>query len=132
MFLYMAALASAATPDAVIGRWKAPERNAVVEIARCGTQLCGALVDSDGLRANPALRDVNNRDPAQRARPVKGLRMLWGFAWSGSAWTGGSIYNAGDGGTYHGTVTLADPDHLRLKGCVVWPLCKTQTWTRLR
>jgi uncharacterized protein (DUF2147 family) len=45
---------------------------------------------------------------------------------------GGTIYNADDGGTYQATVTPEGRDVLKVKGCIVWPLCKSQTWKRLR
>jgi uncharacterized protein (DUF2147 family) len=67
-----------------------------------------------------------------RARELRGLQILQGFRWSSDSWSGGSIYNAEDGGTYGATVTMVDRDHLKLKGCIVWPLCKTQTWVRVR
>jgi len=124
--------ASAQTGANVVGRWQTPTRHGVVEITACGNSVCGRLVDSDGLRANPALRDVHNKDVAQRERQLKGLLILQGFSSKGSEWTGGTIYNAEDGGTYQATLTPAGPDTLKLKGCIVWPLCKTQVWTRLK
>ncbi len=118
--------------NAVIGRWRTESRGGVVEIARCGSSICGRLVDSEGLRANPDLTDRNNKDSAQRDRKLMGVTLLKGFTWSGGAWKGGTIYNAEDGGTYKATITPVDANQLKLKGCVVWPLCKTQTWRRLR
>lgn len=110
----------------------AETKHATVEVAHCGPALCGTLTDSDGIRANPRLLDVKNKDKTQQGRAVKGLRMLYGFTWDGSAWTGGQVYNPDDGGTYKGTITPIDADHLKLRGCIVWPLCKTQVWTRVR
>ncbi|WP_084384998.1 DUF2147 domain-containing protein [Novosphingobium naphthalenivorans] len=123
--------ALAASPDAIMGKWQTPTRHGVVEIARCGESICGRLLESDGIRADADLRDVNNKDAAKRTRKVKGLAMLGGFTRDGTKWSGGWIYNAEDGGTYKATITPAGPDSLKLKGCIVWPLCKTQTWTRL-
>ena len=37
-----------------------------------------------------------------------------------------------DGGTYRGTITMPNDNSLRLRGCIVAPLCKTQTWTRIQ
>lgn len=134
MMIVLAALAagSAALPDGVVGRWHTEVRNGIVEIVRCGPSICGRVVDSDGLRANPQLLDVNNKDTAQRGRKIRGLEILRGFSWKSGSWAGGTIYNAEDGGTYKATVTSEGPDKLRMKGCIVWPLCKTQTWTRVR
>jgi len=131
-FMVLAAAAALAAPGAVSGRWETPTRHAVVEIAPCGPSICGRLVDSDGLRANPQLRDVHNKDAAQNGRPLKGLLMLQGFAPDDKGWSGGTIYNPDDGGTYKGTITIVDADTLKLRGCIVWPLCKAQTWKRMR
>lgn len=124
--------ASAASPDIVVGKWRTPSRHGVVDIARCGGSLCGRLVESDNLRTNPDLRDVNNKDTAKRNRKLKDLQILGGFTSGKDGWNGGTIYNPEDGGTYKATITTAGNDTLKLKGCIVWPLCKTQTWTRLR
>jgi uncharacterized protein (DUF2147 family) len=131
--MILAILAAASlSPDVVLGRWQAETRHATTVITRCGASICGRVVDSDGLRADPNLADTNNKDAAQRGRRIKNLVFLSGFRWSNGAWTGGTVYNPEDGGTYHGTITPIDADHIKLRGCIFWPLCKTQTWTRLR
>jgi uncharacterized protein (DUF2147 family) len=89
-------------------------------------------VESDALRTNPQTRDAKNKDAAKRDRLLKGLMILQGFRPKDGAWVGGTIYNADDGGTYQATVTPEGRDVLKVKGCIVWPLCKSQTWKRLR
>jgi uncharacterized protein (DUF2147 family) len=96
--------------DVVAGRWMTETRHGVVD---------------------PQSRDQHNKDSAQRQRPLKGLTMLQGFHEASQAWEGGSVYNPDDGGTYHGTVTIIDPKTLKVRGCIVWPLCKSQTWKRV-
>ncbi|MEP9353422.1 DUF2147 domain-containing protein [Xanthobacter sp. KR7-65] len=125
----LAAPALAADPT---GLWQTPTRNGQVEISKCGANLCGRLVSSDGIKADPALKDVNNSNTALRGRALKGLTILTGFSGGPKDWTGGSIYNAEDGRTYSGSITLDGDNTLKLRGCVVAPLCKTQIWTRLR
>lgn len=133
MILLLAAAAAVATgPDTAVGRWRTETRNGIVAIDRCGASLCGRLVGSDGLTANPALLDSHNKDAGLRNRRLMGLEILRGFAWKGDRWGGGTIYKADDGATYKGTITTRDADHLQLQGCIVWPLCRTQTWTRVR
>jgi uncharacterized protein (DUF2147 family) len=122
---------SAAGPNSAVGRWSTPSRHGIVDISRCGPSLCGKLVGSDNLRTNPDLRDVNNKETAKRGRKLKDLQILSGFTSGKDGWNGGTIYNPEDGGTYKATITSAGNDTLKLKGCIVWPLCKTQTWTRL-
>lgn len=125
----VAAPAFAAEPT---GLWQTPTRGGQVEIFKCGASLCGRLVSSEGLKADPNLKDLNNANASLRARGLKGLTILTGFSGGPKEWTGGNIYNAEDGKTYSGSITLDGDDTLKLRGCVVAPLCKTQTWTRLR
>ncbi len=125
-------LGAAPSADSVIGQWRTETRNGIVDIQRCGSSICGHLVTSDGIRANPTLQDVNNKDAKLRGRALKGVAMLQGFSWSGGVWDGGTIYNAEDGKTYKARITPVDADHLALRGCIFVPLCKTQNWTRVR
>ena len=128
-------LAAAPAPQdagAAVGRWKTETHNAIVEIRRCGTSICGWILISDALRTNPELTDTKNRDAALRTRRLRGLQILSGFKQDGNGWYNGKIYNAEDGKTYTADVTLANPNQLNLRGCVFKPLCKTQTWTRVR
>lgn len=127
----MASHAWAAEPDSVLGTWRTPTKHGVVRIERCGTSICGRLVESDNIRKNPDLRDLNNKDEGKRGRRLKGLPILSGFNRDGGKWSGGTVYNPEDGGTYKGTITPVTTSTLKLKGCIVWPLCKTQTWTRI-
>ena len=130
--LSMLAAAAAMSPDAAVGRWRTETRNGVVEVERCGASICGKLLSSDGLRTNPDMRDINNKDADLRSRKLLNLQVLGGFTRGDGEWTGGTIYNGEDGGTYKATVTPIDADHLKVKGCIIWPLCKSQTWTRIR
>jgi uncharacterized protein (DUF2147 family) len=118
-----------AQPDEAFGRWSTPSRHGVVEIAPCGGGICGRLVESDAIRANPDARDTKNAKAP--TRQLRGLMLLDGFHRDGNGWDGGTIYNPEDGGTYHATITMDGHDTLKLKGCIVWPLCKSQVWHRL-
>ncbi len=132
MTLMALAMAATASPDAVVGRWKTETRNGIVEITRCGTSLCGKILGSDGLTANPALKDVNNKDEKLRGRALKGLQILGGFSFKDGVWDKGTIYNAEDGKTYGARISSIDENRLKLRGCIFVPLCKNQTWTRVR
>lgn len=132
ILLAAAALAAPQPQDGALGRWKTETKNGIVEIARCGPSICGRLVSSDHLRTNPELKDAKNSNASLRNRPLKGLQILSGFKASGKEWVDGSIYNADDGKTYSAKVTPVGADQLKVRGCVFVPLCKTQTWTRVR
>ncbi|WAC61419.1 DUF2147 domain-containing protein [Brevundimonas sp. SL130] len=127
-----AALASPALAGDPTGLWQTPTNGGQVRIARCGQALCGTLVTSNTIRADANARDTENRDAAQRSRPLRNLPMLTGFTGGPTEWRNGSVYNPADGRTYRGTITLTGDNSLNLRGCVVAPLCKTQTWTRVQ
>lgn len=134
MILLLAAAAQAMSGpslDDVVGRWQAQSDNGVIEITRCGASICGNLITSDRLRADPGQVDGRNRNASLRTRRLAGLSILSGFRRTSNSWTGGTIYDGQDGGTYSATITLADANHLRLRGCIIWLLCKTETWTRI-
>jgi len=127
------ALAGASGPaDPVAGIWKTETRNGIVEVVHCGASICGRIISSDGIRENPGLKDAHNSDPALRGRVLKGLTILSGFTADGNAWSGGKIYNAEDGKTYSAKITPEGGNTLKVRGCIFVPLCKTQTWTRVR
>ena len=117
----------------IAGVWQSPSRGAHVEIAPCGDAYCGTVLSASPAKSNPQLLDVHNKDPSLRTRPMVGARLMEGFRGGPAKWTGGKLYNPGDGNTYGGSITLVDDDHLILKGCAVFGLiCKSQTWTRVR
>lgn len=118
---------------ALVGRWHTEREGGVVEIHRCGSALCGRVVDGTRLRANPNQRDVRNPDPALRGRKVLGARVLEDFRGGPSKWKGGPLYDPETGNKAgSGTLTLADANTLKVQGCLAMFLCKTQTWRRVR
>lgn len=126
------ALASPALAADPTGLWQTPTNGGQVRISRCGQALCGTLVTSSHIRADANARDEHNKNASLRSRPLRNLPMLTGFTGGPTEWRGGSVYNPEDGGTYRGTITLTNDNTLRLRGCIVAPLCKTQTWTRVQ
>jgi len=130
--LSAAALSTAALAASPVGDWKTPEKNGVVKVTECGDAICGKLMDGDDIRANPAIPDARNSDVSLRTRPLKGLTLFSGVKGGPTEWKGGTVYNPEDGKTYHGSIKLVDDDTLKLTGCIVYPLCKTQTWTRIK
>jgi uncharacterized protein (DUF2147 family) len=130
--MLFAAFLAAPSADSVIGTWHSPTKNGVISIQKCGSSICGTLESGDDIKANPAAKDANNKDESLRSRPLKGIQMLSGFTWDDGAWSGGKVYNPSDGGTYSGKITPVDANSLKLRGCIIWPACKTDIWTRIR
>ena len=126
----MATPALAAAP--IEGTWNARDEHGVVQIYACGEAICGKLLSSDQIKADAAAPDAHNKNEALRARPLKDLVFLNGFTGGPREWKGGSVYNPEDGATYHGRMTLTDPDTLKLEGCIIYPFCQSQVWKRVR
>lgn len=134
--LGLLALAAAPAMASPIGEWLTEGGKARVRIEPCpgsAERLCGAITWSYRPAGAPPgpLVDVNNRDPAQRARPILGLPLLQGFEPAGTdAWSGGTIYDPEGGKTYRSKLRLKGPDTLEVEGCVLL-FCRSQTWTRV-
>lgn len=128
MFLMVPSMAKA---DAFGGLWLTENGKAVVELAPCPEQsICGSIY---WLREDAKQYDYMNPDPAQRQRPICGLKFLGGFRADGLAsWEGGSIYKIDDGDTYHAEMSINDDGTLHLRGHIgVSFIGKSQTWTRV-
>jgi uncharacterized protein (DUF2147 family) len=140
-FALVAGAALAAGPDDILGTWYNAEKDAQIELYRCGGNYCGRIVwlkvpdypegSADGAPGTPK-RDHNNPDPARRKDPLIGLDIVKGFSPDGeNRWAGGTVYDPKNGKTYKGKMTLVAPDRLDLRGYIGIPLIgRTATWTR--
>jgi uncharacterized protein (DUF2147 family) len=132
MTLAFAAGSTAFAAEGPEGLWQTPDNGGVVQVSACGDALCGHVVTSDRIKADPGITDMKNQDASQRSRPLKGLPLFYGVKGGPTEWSGGSVYNPEDGKTYKGSIKLVDASTLKLTGCVFAPFCKTETWTRIK
>jgi uncharacterized protein (DUF2147 family) len=80
------------------------------------------------------LTDKANPDPAKATRPMIGVQIVFDLKPSSKPdkWDG-QVYNAEDGKTYSGSVTMTGANTLSLEGCALAGLiCKSQVWTRTK
>ncbi|BCS53584.1 DUF2147 domain-containing protein [Geobacter sp. SVR] len=138
--LLASAPVQAAGAGTILGEWYTEGDESRVEIYECGAELCGRIVwlktpnysdSKDGPIGTPIL-DSRNPDPSLRERPVNGLRIMQGFRQEEEAtWGGGTVYDPKSGRTYRGTIRMARPDRLELRGYVGIPLFgRTSEWRR--
>ena len=127
--LALLATGAAAAPAPVAGHWLTEGGKAVVEIAPCGSQLCGRIVRLLKPAPGRPQTDLQNPDASLRGRPLLGLAFLTGFAPAGDRWRG-RIYDPESGRTYRSEL-IGSGAALKVKGCL-GPFCRTQTWTRAR
>ena len=76
--LAVLAIAGNAPEDSAVGSWRSPTKHALISVAQCGDSLCGTLVTSDDIVADPSRRDVKNSDEKLRSRRLAGVPMLGG------------------------------------------------------
>ena len=123
----LAPMAWAAEP--ITGRWVTQDKDAVVAIAPCGTALCGRI---ERFLVPPPegndQRDINNPDPAKRARKLLGSAILFGLAADGNGWRG-QVYDPKKGKTYAAKLRRKPDGTLEMKGCI-GPFCQSQVWKK--
>lgn len=127
--LGFATAADAAPP--IEGKWVTEDRDAVVTIGPCGSTVCGRVTrfltpPPDGVNQ----RDVNNPDPAKRARKLLGLPVLTSLREEQDLWRG-RIYDPKSGKDYRSVIRRKNASTLEVKGCI-GPFCQTQIWKRAR
>jgi len=118
-----AALAADASP---VGDWLVKDGYAHIRIDICAGKLWGIVA----WEKKPGV-DEENPDPAKKARPTLGMPIILGFTPTKPNRWEGEIYNSENGKMYSANVSMADDNTLDLEGCLVWPLCQTQKWTRV-
>ncbi len=142
MMLLMALMCQFATfahgdADAIVGTWMVEEKDAKIEIYKCGEKYCGKIVwlaePNDEVSGQPRT-DANNPDASKRSQTILGMEMMENFTYDGEKYyNDGSIYDSREGKHYDGYVTLQDDGNLYLKGgykVFGMMVGKSSTWTR--
>ena len=126
--------ATAAMAQDVLGKWKLEDGSAIVEVYQDGDVFNGRIVwlekptEADG---SPAVDD-KNPDKALRTRQLIGLNMLHDLKAVDGEYSGGKIYDPGNGKTYNCSMkvegtTLKVRGSLDKKGL----LGRTMDWFRV-
>ena len=134
MIFMLAPLAAVFAQD-VVGKWKLEDGSAIVEVYQEGDEFNGKIVwlknptEADG---SPAV-DSNNPDAKLRSRQLIGLNMLSGLKQKGGEYSGGSIYDPGNGKTYNCSMKV-EGDTLKVRGSLDKRglLGRTMDWFRVK
>ena len=114
--LLLLAATSAMAQD-VIGKWKLEDGSAIVEVYQEGDVFNGRIVwlekptEADG---SPAV-DNKNPDKSLRTRQIIGLNMLHGLKAVDGEYSGGKIYDPGNGKTYNCSMKV-EGNTLKVRG----------------
>ena len=117
--------------EPIAGRWITEERDAIIEIGRCGSATCGTIARF--LVAPPQgldQRDVNNPDPNLRRRKLLGMPVLTAFREESDLWRG-RIYDPKSGKSYRSVIRRTGPNTIEVRGCI-GPFCQAQVWRKAR
>lgn len=134
MIFMLAPLAAVFAQD-VVGKWKLEDGSAIIEVYQEGDVFNGKIVwlknptEADG---SPAV-DSNNPDAKLRSRQLIGLNMLSGLKQKGGEYSGGSIYDPGNGKTYNCSMKV-EGDILKVRGSLDKRglLGRTMDWFRVK
>lgn len=134
MILMLAPLAAAFAQD-VVGKWKLEDGTAIVEVYQQGDVYNGKIVwlqDPTEADGSPAV-DNNNPDPKLRTRQVLGLNMLSNLKKGNGEYSGGSIYDPGNGKTYNCSMKV-EGDVLKVRGSLDKRglIGRTMDWFRVK
>ena len=133
--MFMLAPLCAALAQDVVGKWKLEDGSAIVEVYKQGDVFNGKIVwlqhptEADG---SPAV-DNNNPDAKLRTRKLIGLNMLSGLKKTGDEYSGGTIYDPGNGKTYNCSMKV-EGDILKVRGSLDKRglLGRTMDWFRVK
>jgi uncharacterized protein (DUF2147 family) len=127
--------AGSARADELDGFWMDSHGEVVLEVQRCGQQMCAKVV---WLRLpygpdRKPLKDYRNPDAALQHRPVCGLRVIEGFTKQpDGTWGGGDVYVPDLGMSFKGYATVLSPTQIEVRGYVFLPLFgSSEVWSRV-
>jgi len=122
--LFFAAVAAAqpGSPAPIEGLWKNPSGTAIIEIAPCGSLLCGKVAWAS---------ERGQREASRGAPQVVGTTVLTGLeSAQNNRWTG-TLFIPDDNIHVSAKLELIGNRQLKLTGCALIGLfCRTQTWSR--
>jgi uncharacterized protein (DUF2147 family) len=109
------------------------DKPARIQVYRIGQQFNGKIVFLQFPTENGKARvDRNNPDKSLQGRPLLGLELLQGFQFDKDEWNSGHIYDPESGKTYSCTMSLKDPNTLKVRGYIgISLLGRTEIWTRV-
>jgi uncharacterized protein (DUF2147 family) len=122
-------LVALSSASALLGLWNTPVDRSQVRVDSCGGDVCGYVIASSRLTAEPDQKDVRNPDVSLRTRLIRNLKIMQVHSVDSGQFRGW-VYDPKSGHTYRVVVRLRPDDHLELTGCLLGPLCGTQSWNR--
>ncbi|MEE9381556.1 MAG: DUF2147 domain-containing protein [Hyphomonadaceae bacterium] len=108
------------TADEALGVWQRTKQDWLVEFKMCEDNpelLCGEVVAGEGTDKGTG-------------ESVIGVQMLYNLARHATKddrWVG-TMYNPGDGNEYAGTVRVLNDGRIKMSGCMMRIMCRSEKW----
>lgn len=103
--------------DKAVGVWLREKTGWLVEFSMCGDKLCGEVIAGEGV-------------DKKTGESVVGTKMLYDLKKVGPNRWKGKMYNPGDGGTYAGKVIVRSDNEIKMAGCMMGVMCRSEIWPR--
>ena len=121
--LILVALTAAqdSSPASIEGRWRSPGGNSIIDIAPCGSSLCGTVAWASAKA---------KKDSARTTSQLVGTQILTGVQQRGNRWQG-RLFIPDKNRRVTAEIQLVGAQQLKVSGCAVGgSLCRTALWTR--
>lgn len=115
-------LASSATAADIEGRWRSPGGNSIIEIAPCGSLLCGTVAWAS---------DKAKQDAHKATDQLVGTALLTGLQEKKAGRWQGQLFIPDKNMRVKAKLQLISPQQLKVSGCAAGVICSSQVWNRL-
>jgi uncharacterized protein (DUF2147 family) len=121
--LLAAAAAQAPSEPSIEGRWKSPGGNSIIELAPCGSEMCGTVAWASA-SAKQASAKVTDQ--------LVGTQLLTGLEQDKDGQWRGKLFIPDKNMRVTAKIQLVSAEQLKVSGCAVGgALCKSALWNRL-
>lgn len=130
------AMFSVVAQDSVLGKWKTiddetGEAKSIVSIYEKGGKLYGKIDEILNSDRRDAVCDKCSGD--LKNKPILGMVILKDLKKDGSSYSGGTILDPQKGKSYKCTISLENPDLLKVRGYIGFSLIgRSQYWHRVK
>ena len=120
IFLFVASSAQA-QDGSIEGRWRSPGGNSIMEIAPCGSDMCGTVAWAS---------DKAKKDAAKATDQLIGTQLLTGLQEKKPGRWQGKLFIPDKNMRVTAKIQLVSAQQLKVSGCAAKVLCHSQIWNR--
>jgi len=103
------------------GRWRSPGGNSIIEIAPCGSELCGTVAWAS---------EKAKKDAAKATNDLVGTQLLTGLQEKKPGRWQGRLFIPDKNMRVSAKIQLASPNQLKVSGCAAKVICSSQLWNK--